>query len=176
MQLLLSERPNKRTICQQATIEIKPLITPLFCVHTTYIWVQFFAHIPFVVNHAFNVTPRSGNKTIHCKIFAQTGFLPKKVQLKLMSHLQQLFTLHWYRRLRCNNDYSTYQHGRQMNFSMEWPKNCSRGPTGVNFDFIDSKLRERHFLTKNLMNNYKITTSTGLSSLPFVKIMHTSTL
>jgi len=60
-------------------------------------WVQFFAHIPFVVNHAFNVKPRSGNKTIHCKIFAQTGFLLEKVQSKLMmSHLQQLFTLHWY--------------------------------------------------------------------------------
>jgi len=55
------------------------------------------AHIPFVVNHAFNVTPRSGNKTIHCKNFAQTGFLLEKVQSKLMmSHLQQLFTLHWY--------------------------------------------------------------------------------
>jgi len=49
-------------------------------VHTTHIWVQFFAHIPFVVNHAFNVTPRGGNKAIHCKIFAQTGFLLEKVQ------------------------------------------------------------------------------------------------
>jgi len=50
---------------------------------TPLIWVQFFAHIPFVVNHAFNVTSKSGNKTIHCKIFAQTGFLLEKVQLKL---------------------------------------------------------------------------------------------
>jgi len=57
------------------------MITLLLHVHTTYIWLHFFAHIPFVVNHAFNVTPRSGNKTIHCKIFAQTGFLLEKVQL-----------------------------------------------------------------------------------------------
>jgi len=96
------------------------MITLSLRVHTTYMWVQFFAHIPFVVNHAFNVTTRSGNKTIHCKIFAETGFLLEKVQLKLMmSHLQQLFTLHWYRRLRRNNDYSTYPHGCQMDFSVE---------------------------------------------------------
>jgi len=104
------------------------MITLLLRVHTTYIWVQFFAHIPFMVNHAFNVTPRSGNTTIHWKIFAQTGFLLKKVQQKLvLSDLQQLFTLHWYRSLRRNNDYSTYHHGRQMDFSMEWPKKNSLG-------------------------------------------------
>ena len=40
-------------------------------------------------------------QTMHYKIFAQTGFLLDKDQLKLMmSHLQQLFTLHWDRRLR----------------------------------------------------------------------------
>jgi len=40
-------------------------------------------------------------QTIHCKIFAQTGFLLEKVQLKrMMSHLQQLFTMHGDRRLR----------------------------------------------------------------------------
>ena len=55
-------------------------------------------------------------------------FLLEKVQLKLMmSHLQQLFTLHWYRRFRRNNDCSTYQHGRQMDFSMEWSKNFFPG-------------------------------------------------
>ena len=130
-------------------------------------WVQLFAHIPFVVNHAFNVTPRSGNKTIHCKIFAQTVFLLKKVQLKLMmSILQQLFTLHWYRRLRANNDYSTYQPGVRWIFPWSGRKNCSRGLTVVKFDFINSKLRERHFLTKNLMNKFQITTCTWLSSLP----------
>jgi len=56
--------------------------------------MQVFAHIPFVVNHAFNVTPRArgGNKTLTAK------FLQEKVQLKLMLfHLQRLFTLHWYR-------------------------------------------------------------------------------
>jgi len=94
----------------------------------------------------------------------------------LMSHLQQLFTLHWYRRLRHNNDYSTYQHQRQMDFSMEWPKKNSRGPTVVKYDFINSKLRERHFLTKNLMNKYQFTTSMRLSSLPLLKLMHTSTV
>jgi len=143
------------------------MIILLLRVHTTYIWVHFFAHIPFVMNHALNVTPRSGNTIIHFKIFVQTGFLPEKVQLKLMSHLQQLFTLH-----SIGNDYSTYQrptsHRCQMNFSIEWPKKLSQTANGVNFDFIDSKLRERHFLTKNLMNKYQTTTSssTGLSSLP----------
>jgi len=32
-----------------------------------------------------------------------------------------------YRRLKRNNDYSTYQHGRQMEFSMEWPKKLFQG-------------------------------------------------
>jgi len=76
--------------------------------HTTCICVQFFAHNPFVTNHAFNVTPRGDNKIIHCKFFAQTGFLLGKVQLKLMmSHSQQLFTLQL-RRLRRNNDTAQY--------------------------------------------------------------------
>jgi len=43
----------------------------------------------------------------------------------------------------------------------------------VKFDFINSKLRERHFLTKNLMNKDQITTSKRLSSLPLLKLMHT---
>ena len=46
----------------------------------------------------------------------------------------------------------------------------------VKCDFINSKLRERHFLTKNLMNKYQITTSTRLSSLPLLKLMHTNTV
>jgi len=93
---------------------------------------------------------------IHCEIFAQTGFL-LKVQLKLI--LQQLFTLHWYRR-----DYSTCQHGRQMEFSRGWGNNeffqgvvekfFLGGTTVVKFDFINSKLKEKHFLTKNLMKKY----------------------
>jgi len=120
MQLLLSESPNKSTkltIWQQATT-----ISLLLRDHTTYIWVQLFAHIPFVVNRAFNITPKGGNKPLTAK------FLLEKVQLKLMmSHLQQLFTLHWYRRFRRNNDCSTYQHGRQMDFSMEWSKNFFPG-------------------------------------------------
>ena len=107
------------------------------------------------------------------RIFAGEGSTELKL---LMSHLQQLFTLHWYRRLRHNNDYSTYQHQRQMDFSMEWPKKNSRGPTVVKYDFINSKLRERHFLTKNLMNKYQFTTSMRLSSLPLLKLMHTSTV
>jgi len=66
------------------------MISLLLHVHTTYISVQFFGHIPFVVNREFNVTPKGGNKAINCKIFAQIGFLLEKVQLKLMmSHLQQ---------------------------------------------------------------------------------------
>ena len=121
--------------------------------------------------------PRSGNKTIHYKILHKRIFAGEgSTELKLlMSHLQQLFTLHWYRRLRHDNDYSTYQHQCQMDFSMEWPKKNSRGPTVVKFDFINSKLRERH-LSKNLMNIYEITTSTRQSSLPLLKLMHTSTL
>jgi len=33
------------------------MITLLLLVRATYIWVLFFAHIPFVVNHTFNATP-----------------------------------------------------------------------------------------------------------------------
>jgi len=49
-------------------------------------------------------------KTIHCKVFVQTGFLPEKVQLKLMSHLQQLFTL------VTIAAHTSVQHECQMNF------------------------------------------------------------
>jgi len=93
---------------------------------------------------------------IHCEIFVQTGFL-LKVQLKLM--LQQLFTLYWYGR-----DYSTCQHGRQMEFSRGWGNNeFFQGvaekfflgrPAVVKFYFINSKPKERHFLDKNLMKIY----------------------
>jgi len=144
MQLLLSESPNKHTkltVWQQATIEITPMITLSLRVHTTYICVQFFAHIPFVVNHAFNVTPRSGNKTIHCKIFAQTGFLLEKVQLKLMmSHLQQLFTLLYIG----IGDLGVIMITAHTSMGVRWifpssgRKNYSRGPAVVKFDFIKS--------------------------------------
>jgi len=33
------------------------MITLLLLVRATYIWVVFFAHIPFVVNRTFNPTP-----------------------------------------------------------------------------------------------------------------------
>jgi len=66
--------------------------------------------------------------------------------------------------------------GEIMDFSMEWEKKISRGLTVVKFDFINSKLRQRQFLTKNLLNKYQITTSTGLSSSPLLKLMHISIL
>jgi len=56
------------------TSEITPTITLLLCVHTTYIWVQFFAHIPLVVNQAFNVTPRGGNKQCTAKFLHKLDF------------------------------------------------------------------------------------------------------
>jgi len=33
------------------------MITLLLLVRATYIWVLFFTHIPFVLNHTFNATP-----------------------------------------------------------------------------------------------------------------------
>jgi len=33
------------------------MITLLLLVRATYLWVLFFAYIPFVVNHTFNATP-----------------------------------------------------------------------------------------------------------------------
>ena len=69
------------TVAPSNNKEITPRVTPLLRVHTSYIWVQFFAHITFVVNHTINVTPRGGSKTIQCQ--CETGFL-LKVHLKLM--------------------------------------------------------------------------------------------
>jgi len=101
-------------------------------------------------------------QTIHCKIFAQTGFLLEMVQLKLMmSHLQQLFTLHWDRRLRQRLIMITAYTskgvrwifpgvGEIMVFPWSGRKKFSRGPTVVKFDFINSKLREKHFLNTNI--------------------------
>jgi len=40
------------------------MITLLLLVRATYIWVLFFAHIPFVVNHTFNATPNQGVATL----------------------------------------------------------------------------------------------------------------
>jgi len=146
MQLMLSESPNKRTkltIWQQAT-----MISLLFHVHTTYILVQFFAHIPFVVNRAFNVTPRGGNKTINCKIFAQTGFLLEKVQLKLMICSNNLH----YIGIGDLGVIMIIAHtsilGVRWIFPWSGRKFFSRGPIVVKFDLINSKLRDRHFLTK----------------------------
>ena len=63
--------------------------------------------------------------------------------------------------------HSTYQQacqmdfpkvGEIMDFSMEWEKKISRGLTVVKFDFINSKLRQRQFLTKLIkqISNYNI--------------------
>jgi len=50
------------------------MITLLLRAHTTYIWVQFFAHIKFVVNQAFNVTPRGGNRPFTAKFLHKLDF------------------------------------------------------------------------------------------------------
>jgi len=45
------------TLWQQATTEITRQFTLVLLVHATYIWVLFFSHILFVVNHTFNAMP-----------------------------------------------------------------------------------------------------------------------
>jgi len=66
----------------------------IVCSHHLYVGAILCPY-PICGESCINITPRSGNKTIHSNIFAQTGFLLEKVQSKLMmSHLQQLFTLH----------------------------------------------------------------------------------
>jgi len=52
------------TLWQQATIEITCHDHSIIaCSHHIYIWVLFFAHIPFVVNHTFNATPMEKLRT-----------------------------------------------------------------------------------------------------------------
>jgi len=86
--LLLSESPNKSTkltIWQEARIEIIPMIY-LYCVFTplTYGCNSLPTSHSWWSMHSLSRQKVSGNKTIHWKIFAQTGFLLEKVQLKLM--------------------------------------------------------------------------------------------
>jgi len=113
-------------------------------------WVdlgQFFAHISFMVNHdyhAFNVTPRSGNKIIRCKIFVQTGFLPQKVQQKLMYCLICSNYLH-YILLVMITAHTSVQHGCQLNFSMEWPKKLSQVASRGEFLFHWLKTKRKAF-------------------------------
>jgi len=96
-------------------------------------------------------------KNIHCKFFAQTGFLLEKVQLKLMPLIRSnylhyigigdlgviMITAHTSMDVRWNFPGV----GEIMDFSMEWPKKFSRGTAVVKVDFTNSKLRERLFLT-----------------------------
>jgi len=67
--------------------------------------------------------------------------------------------------------------GAIMDFSLGWPKNFFLFLfNSGEFDFINSKLIEKHIVTKNLINKYLITTSTGLSPPPLLTLMHTSAL
>ena len=70
------------TQCQQATTEITLCdYSVIVCSRHMYIWVLFFAHIPFVVNHIFNATsaerlqqhplPFTTNHTDHTFFFAK---------------------------------------------------------------------------------------------------------
>jgi len=79
-----------------------------------------------------------------CKNWIFDGEGSTEPKLK-MSHLQQLFTLHWYRRLRHNNDYSTYQHGRQMDLSMEWPKKLFQEANSGEIWFHQLKTKRKGF-------------------------------
>ena len=88
--------------------------------------VRSFAHMPLGISDRI-----SGNKTIPLQIFCTNWIFLEKVQLKLMmSHSQQLFTLHWgdlgviiitahtSKRVRW-----IFPGVREiMDFSMEWPK------------------------------------------------------
>jgi len=133
MQLLLQESPNNRTkliIWQQATTEITPMITLLLRVHTTCIWVQFFAHIPFVVNHA-STSAKKWQQNHSLQHFCTNWIFAGEGSIKAddVSFAAIIYITLVYRRHRRNNDYSTYhyQHGRQMNFSMKWPKKLFQG-------------------------------------------------
>jgi len=45
------------------------MIILLLLVHATYIWVLFFAHIPFVVNRTFNATPMETLQQLQLQLY-----------------------------------------------------------------------------------------------------------
>ena len=50
------------------------MITLLLLVRATYIWVLFFTHIPFVVNHTFDATPtESLQQHLECSVLFSSG-------------------------------------------------------------------------------------------------------
>jgi len=78
----LSSSPLARTITwspgSQALLEVIHRdhsigITLLLLVRTTYIWVLFFAHMPFVVNRAFNATPTESLHQCHHCIYCNSN-------------------------------------------------------------------------------------------------------
>ena len=139
------------------------MITLLLHVHTTYMCAILCPHPirgePCIQHHAKKWQQNhSLQKVCTNWIFAGEGSTKADVSFAVIIYI----TVHWYRRLRRNNHYSPYQHGRQMDFSIQWPKKLFQGASSGEISFHQLKLRERHFLTKNLMNKHQITTSTGL--------------
>jgi len=50
------------------------MITLLLLVRATYIWVLFFTHIPFVVNHTFDAIPtESLQQHLECSVLFSSG-------------------------------------------------------------------------------------------------------
>jgi len=53
------------------------MITLSLLVRTTYIWVLFFAHIPFVVNSTLNTTPIERLQQYNSKMELRKKDMPK---------------------------------------------------------------------------------------------------
>jgi len=114
---------------QQATIKITPMIT---CSHHLYMGAILGPH-PIcgescIQRHAKNLKWRQNHSLQNfCTnlIFAGEG----SIKADDVSFAAIIYITLVYRRLRRNNDYSTYhyQHGRQIKFSMEWPKKLFDG-------------------------------------------------
>jgi len=76
----LERHVRKASHCDSKQQQISFDEITLLLVRATYIWVLFFAHIPFVVNRTFNATPteRLQNVAISCLLLP----IPQTVQQK----------------------------------------------------------------------------------------------
>ena len=104
------------------------MITLLLRVHTTYMCAILCPHPirgePCIQRHAKKWQQNQSLQNFCTnRIFAGEGSTKADVSFAAIIYI----TVRWYRRRRRNNDYSTYQHGRQMDFSIQLPKKLFQG-------------------------------------------------
>ena len=105
------------------------MITLLYCVFTPLIYGCNSCPHPICGESCIQRHPKKWQQNHSLQIFCTNWTFAGEGSIKAddVSFAAIIYITLVYRRLGRNNDYSTYQHGCQMNFSMEWPKKLFQG-------------------------------------------------